>query len=197
MRGLAVRSAGQAGRKTSFSSNFPRDSDIQAECKAKVNESGQIATGDCEITGSGNLIIRGIRFIIHAVGPIWEEGLSGEDQLLRDCVRSILTKFTSSHRITSISIPPVSIGLFGFPKSLCASITVDTVLEEVLRPPANSIEEIRLVTADEEMLRLFQAALESKVDQKTMNEEQRDCGLDGENPKQKARENSNCSCLLI
>lgn len=53
-------------------------------------------------------------WVIHAVGPIWRGGLSGEREALRSCYRSV---FAEAERlgVRSVAYPLVSAGIYGFP----------------------------------------------------------------------------------
>jgi O-acetyl-ADP-ribose deacetylase (regulator of RNase III) len=64
------------------------------------------------------------RFVIHAVGPVWRGGRSGEDQLLASCYRESL-KLASDLR--SIAFPAISTGVYGFPIEPATRIAVSEV----------------------------------------------------------------------
>lgn len=59
--------------------------------------------------------------VIHAVGPVWHGGASGEDELLASCYRSCLDLAARNH-CDSIAIPAISTGIFGFPSERAARI---------------------------------------------------------------------------
>jgi O-acetyl-ADP-ribose deacetylase (regulator of RNase III) len=88
--------------------------------------------GGCE-TGSAK-ITRGYRlpadFVIHAVGPVWHGGGSGEDDLLMSCYRTALT-LAGPRRLQSIAFPAISTGVYGFPADRAARIAVGTVVSEI------------------------------------------------------------------
>jgi O-acetyl-ADP-ribose deacetylase (regulator of RNase III) len=42
---------------------------IQQESMNIISTNGQVKTGDCVYTGSGKLEAKGVKYIIHAVGP--------------------------------------------------------------------------------------------------------------------------------
>ena len=58
-------------------------SQIMVECR----KLGRCPTGEARITSSGNLRAR---FVIHAVGPIYNNGVLGEVQLLANAYRNSL-----------------------------------------------------------------------------------------------------------
>src|SRR6476661_5572595 len=78
--------------------------DLLAECRT---------LGGCE-TGSAK-ITRGYRLkakhVIHAVGPVWDGGGQGEDDLLASCYRTALA-LAAEHRLQSIAYPAISTGVY-------------------------------------------------------------------------------------
>ena len=66
------------------------------------------------------------RFVIHAVGPVWQGGHYDEVALLAACYRNSLL-LAEKHGIKSIAFPGISTGVYGFPKRQAAEIAVDTV----------------------------------------------------------------------
>jgi O-acetyl-ADP-ribose deacetylase (regulator of RNase III) len=84
---------------------------------------GFTAVGTAAITTAGRLPAK---FVIHAVGPRMGEG--DEDNKLRSAVLSSL-RLASRKRLTSISLPAISSGIFGFPKDRCANILIQTAVD--------------------------------------------------------------------
>ena len=76
------------------------------ECAAIIAEQQRVVTGTSVITSAGN-INPPIYHVIHAVGPVYVDGKSGEDMLLAAAVKSVLVLATQYH-IKSISIPAIS-----------------------------------------------------------------------------------------
>lgn len=81
--------------------------DMQAACDAI----GGCPTGSAVSTPAFAL---DATWVIHAVGPIWRGGLSGEREALRSCYRSV---FAEAERlgVRSVAYPLVSAGIYGFP----------------------------------------------------------------------------------
>ncbi len=72
--------------------------------------------------------------MIHAVGPVWNGGDDGEDELLASCYRAAL-ELAAGHRLASIAFPAISTGIYGFPADRAARIAVGTVVSEVSADP--------------------------------------------------------------
>ncbi len=87
---------------------------------------GGCETGDAKIT-------RGYRLpaghVIHAVGPVWGGGESGEDTALAGCYRNALS-LARANGLRSVAFPAISTGIYGFPAERAAMIAVQTVAEE-------------------------------------------------------------------
>ena len=84
---------------------------------------GGCATGEAKITAGYNLPAS---YVIHTVGPIWQDGEQGEAALLAACYRNCM-QLTVEHEIQSIAFPCISTGVYGFPKRLAAKIAVNEV----------------------------------------------------------------------
>jgi O-acetyl-ADP-ribose deacetylase len=92
--------------------------------------------GGCEPGGAK--ITRGYRLpakrVIHAVGPVWNGGAAGEEELLASCYRAALD-LAGAHRLTSIAFPAISTGVYRFPADRAARIAVGTVVAAMVGSP--------------------------------------------------------------
>ena len=66
------------------------------------------------------------KYIIHAVSPLYIDGKSGEEELLRSCYRKSLA-LAAEKGIRSIAFPLISTGGFGYPKEEGMRIAVDEI----------------------------------------------------------------------
>ena len=98
------------------------------------------------------------KYVIHAVGPVWQGGNHNEDELLRQAVWHSLLK-AHELQLTSISIPAISSGIFGFPKERCAKILVKTALDFCAQHPDSSLREIRFTNFDQLTVGMFEAEI--------------------------------------
>jgi O-acetyl-ADP-ribose deacetylase (regulator of RNase III) len=111
-------------------------------------------TGQAKITKGYGLPAK---HVIHTVGPVWEGGGNGEDDLLASCYRTSL-ELAAQHHLTSIAFPAISTGVYGFPPDRAAPIAVTTVRTFLSKP--SSIERVVFACFGEESARLHREALE-------------------------------------
>jgi O-acetyl-ADP-ribose deacetylase len=97
--------------------------ELLAECRTLHG----CKTGSAKITRGYRLPAR---HVIHAVGPVWHGGKSGEDDLLASCYRTALA-LAATHRLASIAFPAISTGVYRFPLERAARIAVATVVSEL------------------------------------------------------------------
>lgn len=107
------------------------------EIRAKI---GQCAPGSAVVTGAGQLPAK---YVFHAVGPRYKDGLHGESGLLASCYTSCL-QMAMERDVRSISFPSISTGAYGFPIEEAAQIAVRTVAEW-LRQHAEPLHTVKLV----------------------------------------------------
>lgn len=103
---------------------------INKESREYIRKHGNIPTGQVGVTGPAKLRCK---FVIHAVGPIWNNRKSKEFNvdLLRQTVLNTLRK-ANELGCQSVSIPAISSGIFGFPKPLCAKVFFNTISDFVM-----------------------------------------------------------------
>ncbi|HEY7346874.1 MAG TPA: O-acetyl-ADP-ribose deacetylase [Ktedonobacterales bacterium] len=77
-------------------------------------------TGDAKITPGFRLPAR---WVIHTVGPIWQDGEHQEDALLASCYQKSLA-LAEQHDIHTLAFPAISTGIFGFPLERATAIAV-------------------------------------------------------------------------
>ena len=132
--------------------------EIQEESDKLVREKGPVPTGKAVITGAGKLPAK---HVIHAVGPIWRGGNEGEDRLLSEAVSSSL-ELADEKGLSSIALPAISLGIFGFPKERGAKIILRTILEKMKN--LRNLRLIRVVLYSDDMAKLFVETLKEISD---------------------------------
>ena len=115
---------------------------LQKEC----NKIGTCPVGQAVITKGYQLPAK---YVIHAVGPIWNGGNLGEDKLLASTYRSSL-ELAKKYKLKSIAFPLISSGIYGYPKEDALSIAVTEISEFLL----DNEMEIYLVVYDRKAIAL-------------------------------------------
>ncbi len=112
-------------------------------------------TGSAVVTSAGNLPAR---YVIHAVGPVWQGGQAGEPELLRSAYRASLT-LAAQHDCKSIALPAISCGIYGYPIDLASQLALATTKQFLEQDP--TIELARFVLFGEGIYGAFARTLES------------------------------------
>ncbi|HET7921900.1 MAG TPA: O-acetyl-ADP-ribose deacetylase [Gammaproteobacteria bacterium] len=84
---------------------------------------GGCPTGEARITPGFRLRAR---WVIHAVGPVWQGGDHGEPQLLESCYASAFSLARESEA-RSIAFPCISTGVYHYPRQEAAYIALDAM----------------------------------------------------------------------
>ena len=112
-------------------------------------------TGNAKITKGYRLTAR---HVIHAVGPMWNGGRSGEDALLAGCYRNSL-QLAVDNRLASIAFPAISTGVYRFPLERAAGIAVTTTLNFLAEHP--ELERVLFVCFDSRTAEIYRRLLAS------------------------------------
>ncbi len=89
-------------------------------------------TGNAKITRGYRLPAR---HVIHTVGPVWNGGTLGEDDLLASCYRRSI-ELCQQHGLASVAFPAISTGIYRFPADRAAGIAVSTVADMLSSAPS-------------------------------------------------------------
>jgi len=112
---------------------------------------GGCPTGGAKLTPGYDLPAR---FVIHAVGPVWNGGDQGEDALLASCYTTAMG-LAQQHGLATIAFPAISCGVYHFPIERAAGIAVRTIRRTL--PDCPAITKVLLVA--------FGPAIETALDQ--------------------------------
>lgn len=114
---------------------------------------GGCATGDAKITKAYRLAAK---HVIHAVGPVWNGGNRGEDELLASCYARAIA-LCAENKLTSVAVPAISTGVYRFPADRAARIAVSTTVDAVKSAP--SLRRVIFCCFSRESGRLHEVAL--------------------------------------
>ncbi|MFC2019547.1 O-acetyl-ADP-ribose deacetylase [Chloroflexota bacterium] len=127
---------------------------ILEECKRIVARQGRLPTGQAVLTTGGKLKAK---YVIHTVGPVWHGGSRGEPELLASTYRESL-KLAADNKLSRISFPSISTGIYGYPVAKGARVATGTVAASL--GDATSIKEVIFVLFDEGTFQAYASALE-------------------------------------
>ena len=113
--------------------------ELLAECRTLHG----CETGQAKITKAYKLPCD---FVIHTVGPIWNGGISKEEELLASCYFHSM-QLALENGIRSIAFPSISTGVYCFPVELAAKTAVKTV-SRFLEDNGNSFDLVEWVLFD-------------------------------------------------
>jgi O-acetyl-ADP-ribose deacetylase (regulator of RNase III) len=107
-------------------------------------------TGDAKATPGFRLPAR---WIIHAVGPVWHGGDTGEPDLLASAYRRSLA-VADEIGARSVAFPAISTGIYGYPLDPATAIAVRTCTEI-----DTNVELVKFVAFDDRTLAAYELAL--------------------------------------
>jgi O-acetyl-ADP-ribose deacetylase (regulator of RNase III) len=119
---------------------------IQAESDEWVRSHGPVSHAEPAYTGGGNMPCH---YVIHAVGPVW-----GGDDKLAAAVRGSLWR-ADELKLTSIALPAISTGIFGFPKERAAKIIFKTIEQYFAENPNATLKLVRVTLFDQPTIDAF------------------------------------------
>lgn len=125
---------------------------LEEECRPLA----PIHAGQAVITSGHNLPNK---YVIHCLGPVYGVD-KPEDMLLAQCYSNAL-KLAEENKITSIAFPAISTGVFGYPVSKAALVSIKTVVEMI--PTLKYVKKIRFVLYSDADLQAYESTLKSVV----------------------------------
>ena len=102
--------------------------EFHKECEDYINKYEELGVGEAMMTSAGGSLK--CSNVIHAVGPDArgknQMRMQTEKEQLRECVKNII-KIMKNKDLSSVSIPAISTGIFGFPLDLCPFIMTEAI----------------------------------------------------------------------
>ncbi|MET3500514.1 O-acetyl-ADP-ribose deacetylase (regulator of RNase III) [Mucilaginibacter rubeus] len=127
--------------------------EILEDCRKIVARQGGCKTGQAVITTGGKLPAK---YVIHTVGPVYNSGKRGEDELLQSAYLNSL-KLAAENDVHTIVFPNISTGIYHFPKDRAAAIAVKTVKDFL--SDNEVVEKVIFVCFDNENYSLYNKLL--------------------------------------
>jgi O-acetyl-ADP-ribose deacetylase (regulator of RNase III) len=126
---------------------------ILAECKRIVAEIGQLPAGKAVLTTGGRLAAK---YVVHTVGPVYEDGLHGEAETLASCYR-VSIRLADDHGIQSIAFPAISTGAYRYPLADAARVALPAAIDALMT--AARVAHLRFVLFDVNTVRVYEAVI--------------------------------------
>lgn len=108
---------------------------LPGACQEIIARIGRLPAGGAVITPGFDLPAR---HIIHTVGPIWRGGREGEPETLRSAYTESLAR-AAENKLTSVSFPAISCGVYGYPVELAAPLALQTLAQGLTTGPVRDI----------------------------------------------------------
>ena len=126
---------------------------ILVECQKIRSKKGGCRVGEAVITTAGKLPAK---FVIHTVGPVWNNGKNDEEKLLALSYRNSL-RLALENQVQSIAFPNISTGIYGYLKEEAAKIAINIVTEFL--DQNDLITKVYFVCFDEENYQLYDSLI--------------------------------------
>jgi NAD-dependent deacetylase len=124
--------------------------ELLEECRQR----GWCSTGAARLTRGYRLPAK---YVIHTVGPVWNGGEHGEDELLAHCYRSCFA-LVEKHGIRSVAFPAISTGAYRFPVERACRIALAEIKRYLERN--TTVERVSIVCIDRRVLDYYLAAFD-------------------------------------
>ena len=122
---------------------------IQKESNDWIRQHGLVSHSRPAWTSGGLLPAK---YVIHAVGPVWGDG--DEDNKLASAVTGSL-RLADELKCSSIALPAISTGIFGFPKDRAARIIFSAIEKYFVDYSSSSLKTVKLVLFDQPTVDVF------------------------------------------
>ena len=130
--------------------------EIQRQCRDYVSKHGRLQPGQVFVSAPGRLPCKKV---IHAVGPRWQGGHHNEENDLRRAVYESMSA-ADQRGLSSIGLPALSGGIFGYPLNKCTETIVSAVKDFLDEHRDTSVKKVSLVDPTDRVVNAFQNGLD-------------------------------------
>lgn len=132
---------------------------IQKESDEWIRQHGPVPHPHPAWTSGGLLPAK---YVIHAVGPVWGDG--DEDAKLSVAVTGSL-RVADELKCSSIALPAISTGIYGFPKDRAAEIIFSTIDKYFVENSSSAVKTVKLVLFDQPSVDVFVKTWQNQLGQ--------------------------------
>ena len=132
---------------------------IQMESDLYTLQHGKLKAGGVVCLGAGNLACKKV---LHAVGPRWVDGKSGEEQTLYFTVLDCLHE-CQKEGLASVAFPAISTGIFSVPDHICIQASLKAVRDFCQVTTMPTLTNIRFILRHSHIAQRFALALDSDL----------------------------------
>ncbi len=111
------------------------------ESRDIIRKKGRLKTAEAVFTSAGKLKEKGIKYVIHVVGP-----RGTDEKLLEESIKNVF-ELAKKLKVKTIALPAVSCGIFGFDKKLGSEIIFNAA-----KNYEKDFKEIYLVSIDNDII---------------------------------------------
>jgi O-acetyl-ADP-ribose deacetylase (regulator of RNase III) len=159
--------------------------EFKQECIEFISSNNELQTGKAMMTSAGGTLQ--CENVIHTVGPIYKKKQAEhtmEFHQLCDAVRSVL-EIVDKKKMTSVSIPAISTGIYDFPVKECCRLIGKTIRNYIAENP-QSMEGKKIIICnfDDETTKFFKDNFKNAVTNESYYEG------DEEDDEEKSNENN-------
>ncbi|KAK3746699.1 hypothetical protein QZH41_018917, partial [Actinostola sp. cb2023] len=138
--------------------------EIQAECDELVLRHGDVLDGEVVVTSPGKLPCKRL---VHAVGPTWRRSpwSTYKDEETKEeliLAQTVIKALDEAKDFTSIALPAISAGVFGFPADVCAKTIFESVLAYSEENARSNLSEIHIVDMNDDVIKAFTHEMKSR-----------------------------------
>lgn len=119
-----------------------------AQLQAACDRIGQCPTGSAVITPAFNM--KENKYIIHAVGPVYNGGRRGEAEQLYSCYQKSLA-LAKEYGCHSIGFPLISAGIYGYPLEEAWTVAISACRDWMNENPDYELQIVFVNTDDEKV----------------------------------------------